>query len=76
MFRKKLSNYAKKENWKIDYINTGIKTMTGGRIKRLEKILIKDDHFCLTYGDGLCNVNIKKLINYHKKIKKLQLLQL
>lgn len=71
MFKKKLSIYEKKENWQIDFINTGIKTMTGGRIKRLEKLLVKDDNFCLTYGDGLCDVNIKKLINYHKKNKKI-----
>ena len=44
--------------------------MTGGRLKRLEKHL-KDQTFLLTYGDGVSNVNIKKLVKFHKKIKKL-----
>ena len=39
--------------------------MTGGRIKRIEKLI--DDTFCLTYGDGLSNVNIDDLISFHKK---------
>ena len=51
-------------------INTGLKTMTGGRIKRLKKYL-GNETFLLTYGDGLSNVNIKKLINFHKKNKKI-----
>ena len=44
--------------------------MTGGRLKRLEKYL-KDGTFLLTYGDGVSNINIKKLINFHKKNKKM-----
>ncbi len=48
----------------INVIFTGKNTMTGGRIKRLEKLLNKE-RFLLTYGDGLCNVNLKKLINFH-----------
>ena len=44
--------------------------MTGGRIKRLEKYL-KNETFMLTYGDGLSNVNLKKLLKFHKKNKKL-----
>ena len=50
----------------IKVINTGLKTMTGGRIKRLEKI-IGNETFLLTYGDGVSNVNIKKLVSFHKK---------
>ena len=42
--------------------------MTGGRIKRLEKFL-KKENFLLTYGDGLSDVNINKLIKFHKKIR-------
>ncbi len=53
------------ENWKISLINTGINTMTGGRLKRLQKYL-KDDTFMLTYGDGLSDVDINKLVNFHK----------
>ena len=44
--------------------------MTGGRIKRIKKYLNKDDSFCLSYGDGLSDVNIKKLIQFHKRNKK------
>lgn len=54
----------------VRVINTGLKTMTGGRIKRLKKYL-KDETFLLTYGDGLSNLNIKKLIRFHKKNKKI-----
>jgi glucose-1-phosphate cytidylyltransferase len=59
-----------KENWNITYVNTGLKTMTGGRIKRIQKYLKDDKYFCLSYGDGLCDVNLKKLINFHIKNKK------
>ena len=55
----------KSENWKIKFIDTGLHTMTGGRIKRIKKYINKDKHFCLSYGDGLSNVNIKKLIKFH-----------
>jgi len=51
-------------------VKTGLKTMTGGRIKRLYHHL-KNDSFMLTYGDGVCDVNIKKLLSFHKKNKKL-----
>jgi len=59
-----------KFNWKINLINTGINTMTGGRLKKLKKYLKKEDFF-LTYGDGLSNINIIKLLKFHKKNKKL-----
>jgi glucose-1-phosphate cytidylyltransferase len=55
---------------KITLIKTGIKTMTGGRVKQVGR-LIKDREFFLTYGDGLSNVNIRKLEKLHKKEKKL-----
>jgi glucose-1-phosphate cytidylyltransferase len=51
-------------NWKITLIDTGLNTMTGGRLKRL-KNLINDDQFFLTYGDGVSNINIKKLLEFH-----------
>lgn len=54
----------------IRVINTGINTMTGGRIKRLAKLLNKET-FLLTYGDGLSDVNLKKLIKFHRYNKKL-----
>lgn len=63
--------FSKKiKNWKIKIVNTGNKTMTGGRIKRLKKYLYKDT-FLLTYGDGLSNVDIKKLYRFHVKEKKM-----
>ena len=57
------------EKWKITLINTGEETMTGGRILRIKDYV--GDNFCLTYGDGLANVNIRKLINFHKERKKI-----
>ena len=60
-----------KEKWEIKYVNTGLKTMTGGRIKRIKKYLNNDKYFCLSYGDGLCDVNLRKLINFHIKNKKI-----
>ena len=67
-----IKKYFKKNNfgWNINLIDTGQKTMTGGRLKRLKKHL-GNEPFMLTYGDGLSNVNIKKLLNFHKKNKKL-----
>jgi glucose-1-phosphate cytidylyltransferase len=67
-----IKKYFKKKNfgWNINLIDTGQKTMTGGRLKRLKRYL-GNEPFMLTYGDGLSNVNIKKLLNFHKKNKKL-----
>lgn len=62
--------HKKKLNFKINLINTGLKTMTGGRLKRLKKI-IGNETFLLTYGDGVSNVNLDKLVRFHKKNKKL-----
>ena len=59
----------KKFNWNIHLINTGRKTMTGGRLKRLKKYIGKET-FMMTYGDGLSNVNLKKLLKFHKKNQK------
>ena len=60
----------KKLNFKLNLIDTGLKTMTGGRLKRLKKKL-GNDTFLLTYGDGISNINLKKLVKFHKKNKKL-----
>ena len=59
-----------KEEWEINLIDTGIGTLTGGRIKRLEKFL-RDETFFLTYGDGLCDIDISKLFQFHKHNKKI-----
>ena len=53
------------EDWKISFLDTGESTMTGGRIKRAESIIGNED-FMLTYGDGLSNVNLKALQDFHK----------
>ena len=66
-----IKDYFKKKkhkNWNINLIETGLKTMTGGRLKRLKKYLEKET-FMMTYGDGLSNINIKKLLNFHRKNK-------
>ena len=55
------------EPWRITLIDTGEKTMTGGRLKRAAPYLSKDEPFCLTYGDGLSDINISDLISFHKK---------
>ena len=65
MIKEELGKYMRHENWKIRFVNTGLHTMTGGRIKRIKKYINKDKHFCLSYGDGLSNVNIQKLIKFH-----------
>jgi glucose-1-phosphate cytidylyltransferase len=52
------------ENWKVTIIDTGLNTMTGGRLKRISHLL--SDPFCLTYGDGVGNVDIASLIQFHK----------
>ena len=67
---KVIKDYFKKSSNKIKIIDTGKNTMTGGRIKRLKKYL-KNETFLVTYGDGISNVNIDKLIKYHRKNKKL-----
>lgn len=62
--------YNKIFKFKVRVINTGQKTMTGGRLLKLKKIL-KNEKFCLTYGDGLSNVNLKKLLKFHNSNKKI-----
>ena len=57
-------------DWNINLIETGKKTMTGGRLKRLKKFIGKKT-FMMSYGDGLSNVNLKKLLKFHTRNKKL-----
>jgi len=59
------------EPWTITLVDTGENTMTGGRIKRIQEYVKEDDAFCLTYGDGVSDVDINKLINFHKQQKTL-----
>ena len=63
-----IKKYFKKNllNLNIKIIDTGLNSMTGGRLKNLKKYL-KDETFMLTYGDGLSNVNLKKLLKFHRQ---------
>lgn len=61
----------KKFNWDVNIINTGLKTQTGARIKKIKKYLKDEKLFFMTYGDGVANVNIKKILQFHKKHKKI-----
>jgi glucose-1-phosphate cytidylyltransferase len=54
------------EPWRVTLIDTGDETMTGGRLKRVAPFLSCDESFCLTYGDGLSNINISELIAFHR----------
>lgn len=58
-------HHNESEPWKVTLVDTGEDTMTGGRIKRIKRYLNNED-FCLTYGDGLADVDIKKLLEFHK----------
>ncbi len=57
------------EPWNITLVDTGQDSLTGDRIKKIEQFI--DDDFCLTYGDGVADIDIKKLVKFHKKNKKL-----
>ena len=54
------------EPWKVTLVDTGENTMTGGRVKRIADFVKDEEAFCLTYGDGLSDVNITKLLAFHK----------
>ena len=63
---KMIIHQERAEPWKVTLIDTGENTMTGGRIKRIKEYLEDEEDFCLTYGDGLANIDITKLIAFHK----------
>ena len=67
-----IKKYFRRNNfkWNVKLINTGPKTMTGGRLKRLSNYL-KNETFMMTYGDGVSNVNLKQLLKFHRKNKKM-----
>ena len=58
-------NHADEKHWEIVFVDTGEETLKGGRIKRVEKY-IKNDLFHLTYGDGVCDIDLNKLVQFHK----------
>ena len=54
------------EPWKVTLVDTGLNTMTGGRVKRIQKY-VGNETFMLTYGDGVCDINIRDLLEFHKR---------
>ncbi len=64
-------NHNNSESWKVTLVDTGENTMTGGRLKRVKSYLQNEEAFCFTYGDGVGDVDVSKLILYHKNHKKL-----
>jgi glucose-1-phosphate cytidylyltransferase len=56
----------KAEPWRVTLVDTGDSTQTGGRLKRVSSYLSEDEAFCFTYGDGVSDVNITELIDFHK----------
>jgi len=61
----------KTEPWRVTLVDTGEKTMTGGRLRRVAPYLKGEDFFCFTYGDGVANIDIASSINFHKSHGKL-----
>lgn len=59
------------EPWRVTLVDTGDATQTGGRLKRVSKYLVGEDAFCLTYGDGLADIDVAKSIEFHKQHGKL-----
>lgn len=70
-YYKYINKKKKPLKWNIKFCFSGLKTMTGGRLLRLKKYLKDEENFLLTYGDGLANVDISKLIKFHLKQKKI-----
>ncbi|SOC80335.1 glucose-1-phosphate cytidylyltransferase [Salinimicrobium sediminis] len=60
-------HHKRAEAWKVTLVNTGDNTMTGGRLKRVGDYIRNEKSFCFTYGDGVADVNIKELIDFHHK---------
>jgi glucose-1-phosphate cytidylyltransferase len=59
------------EPWRVTLVDTGLTTMTGGRLKRVLPYVEHDDMFCFTYGDGVADVNVSAVIDFHKSHGKL-----
>ena len=64
-------HHKKAEPWKVTLVDTGEKTLTGGRLKRVREYLDNEDDFCFTYGDGVSNIDIAGSIAFHRKQGKL-----
>lgn len=61
----------KAEPWRVTLVDTGESTMTGGRLRRVREYIEDEDSFCFTYGDGLSDLNIRALIDFHQSHGKL-----
>jgi len=59
------------EDWNVTLVDTGHDTMTGGRLKRVRKFLDNEENFCFTYGDGVADINISELLEFHSAHQKL-----
>jgi glucose-1-phosphate cytidylyltransferase len=59
-------HHERAEPWKVTLVDTGLDTLTGGRLRQIGKFLDQNEPFCMTYGDGLANIDIKALVTYHK----------
>jgi glucose-1-phosphate cytidylyltransferase len=60
-------HHRRNEPWRVTLVDTGEQTMTGGRLKRVRQYLEPDKHFCMTYGDGLANIDIAAEIAFHRQ---------
>ena len=60
-------HHCSAEPWRITLVSTGAKTQTGGRLKKVQQYLENEETFCLTYGDGVGNVDIQALLNFHRQ---------
>ncbi len=67
----KIENDNEIDDWNITFVDTGLESKTALRLYKVKKYLEGEDNFCLTYGDGVANVNIKNLIDYHLKYDKI-----
>lgn len=63
-------HHQNSEKWKVTVVDTGLNTMTGGRVKRIKEY-VGDEPFMLTYGDGVSDVNLEQLLNYHNSHKRI-----
>jgi glucose-1-phosphate cytidylyltransferase len=63
--------FKKNKSWNIKIVFTGLKTNTGGRIKKISKFIKQNENFCVTYSDSISDINLKKEINFHLKKKKI-----
>ena len=63
---KVVTHHSYTDPWKVTIVDTGLRTMTGGRIKRVQEY-IGDEPFLMTYGDGVCDVNIADLVDFHRR---------